>query len=79
MAKTTTLWLVRENKKYGGWYYVCLGSKPRKPKDGWKYDSTVAAVVFCPKLWESLCPKALHLRPGAGPIHIVVQRGRRTK
>ncbi len=77
-TKTTTLWLVRESKKHGGWYYVCKGSKPQKPKGGWPPDGD-EKKAFCPDMWESLCPKPLHLRTGGGPIHIVVQRGRRTK
>lgn len=76
-TKATTLWLTRESKKKGGWYYVYSGSKPRKPKGGW--EDGVDVHPFCGRAWESLCPKAVHLRPGGGPIHIVVQRGRRTK
>lgn len=70
-----TLWLVRESTKSGGWYYVCSGSKPRKPRGGW--EDLDIRLRFCSEEWESLCPASLHLRPDGGPIHIVVQRGRR--
>ena len=74
--KAPTLWLVREHKKCDGWYYVYSGDKPRKPEDGW---GEGAIIALCPEAWEEHCPKALHLRYGGGPIHIVVQRGCRTK
>lgn len=76
-AKAKTLWLVRETANQGGWYYMYWGSKPCKPERGWGYGKE--KIPFCAKLWKSLCPESVHLRPGGGPIHVVVQRGRRTK
>lgn len=69
MAKSKAkLWLVRESKKEGGWYWVYLGAKPRKPRGGW--EPLEADVGLCASSFERVTPKWLHLRYGGGPVEI---------
>lgn len=78
MKKKPRVWLARD--WVGELYVVGIGKEPRKHTGGPLHGHfTVDApggmsphLDICPKHFEAIAPKSVHLKPGEGPIEITL-------
>lgn len=67
-------WAVREDDEGGGFYFLFVGSKPRRPKQGWcrnrRECCRVGCIMVCPAVFEWLVPEEYHLPLDGGPVEI---------